>query len=274
MVDLGKQDSRLVSLTEYLKRLQFHGRNYFFISEIEEALGMKRSSISSSLSRLAKKGLLKMVKRGFGVLLTPDGVEPHPSSYVGPMMKHLGANYYVGLLSAASHWGASHQASMSYIVFSDKIIKDIVFERGRVEFITRKDMKHEGWIQNASTLMGYFKVSSPELTAIDLIRFPKKSGHLSNVATVLEELVEKWDGRTMASLCMDRSVPTISLQRLGYILDVVLGFNKESSYMQKALGNRTPVATTLSKLVSGKKMSDYEYNGKWMLYVNTEVEPD
>jgi predicted transcriptional regulator of viral defense system len=275
MVNLSKKNSaKFSSLTDYLNQLQMKDKHYFLTLDIEEALGMKKASISSSLSRLAKKKRLKMVKKGFGILLGSDGKEPHPSSYIDAMMKHINADYYVALLSAASHWGASHQSNMSYQVFSNKTSKDIAFERGRVEFITKKDMKFEKWVKRVSTIYGYFNVSSPELTAIDLISFPKKCGHLNNIATVLDELAEKWDGRVMASLCLRFAVPTIVLQRLGYILDEVLLLPKESSYIEKALKERKPTITTLSKLIEGKKMSDYSYNEKWKIYINTEVEAD
>lgn len=275
MVNLGKRDLiRHMSLPEYLNYLQLQGRHYFLTSNLEKALGVKKSSISPSLSRLAKQKRLKMIKRGFGVLFDVNGREPEPSSYIDALMKHIGTNYYVGLLSAASYWGASHQASMSYQVFTEKNTKDINFERGRVEFITRRHLKLERWVRRVSTTKGYFRVSSPELTAIDLISFPRKSGHLNNIATVLEELVENWNGNAMASLCVSHEVPTVALQRLGYILDEVLLLKKHSAYIEKALKQRHPAESTLAKLIKGKKTRDYEFNEKWNLYINTEVEAD
>lgn len=275
MVVLSKKNSgEQISLTAYINRLQESGRHYFLSHEIEEALGMTKASVSASLSRLAKKNRIKMVRRGFGIILSIDGKEPHPSSYIDKMMAHVGADYYVGLLSASAHWGASHQASMRYQILTNKIAKDIIFSRARVEFITKKEMQLDRWIERVSTSLGYFKVSSPELTAIDLIRFYPRCGHLNNVATILEELISRWDGRKMASLCLQEFVPTVVLQRLGYILEEILRLSKESSYVCKALEKRTPVQNTLVKLTEGKKMSDYEYNKKWKLYINTEVEVD
>lgn len=275
MVNLGKNGKiHNTSLPEYLNHIQLLGRHYFLNSELEQALEIKKSSISPALSRLAKKKRLKMIKRGFGVLYDVNGREPDPSSYIDALMKHIGTQYYVGLLSAAAFWGASHQASMSFQVFTEKNTKNISFERGRVEFIARRHIKVENWVKRVSTTKGYFNVSSPELTAIDLISFPQKSGHLNNIATVLDELVEKWNGKAMRALCMSHEVPTVALQRLGYILDEILLLPKQSSFIEKALSKRRPPASTLSKLIKGKKAGDYELNEKWNLYINTEVEPD
>lgn len=275
MVNLSKQNKEhYLSLPEHLNHLQLQGKHYFLSHELEEVLGMKKSSLSPSLSRLAKRKRLKMIKRGFGVLFDVNGREPDPSSYIDALMKHIGTNYYIGLLSAASFWGASHQASMSYQVFTEKNTKNINFERGRVEFITRRHIKLENWVKRVSTTKGYFNVSLPELTAIDLISFPQKSGHLNNIATVLDELVEKWNGKTMTSLCMAHEVPTVALQRLGYILDEILLLKKQSSYIEKALRKRHPATATLSKLIEDKKAGDYKFNEKWSLYINTKVEAD
>lgn len=132
----------------------------------------------------------------------------------------------------------------------------------------------EEWVKRVSTTKGYFNVSSPELTAIDLISFPQKSGYLNNIATVLYELVEKWHGKSMTSLCMSHDVSTVALQRLGYILDKILLLSRPASFIEKALSKRRSAASTLSKLIEGSKPSDYEFNEKWNLYINTEVEAD
>ena len=48
-----------------------------------------------------------------------------------------------------------------------------------------------------NTPTGQMRVSSPEATAIDLVRYPEHAGFLSNVATILRELVERIDGREL-----------------------------------------------------------------------------
>ena len=128
-----------ITLSEYLEKIAASGKHYFLVSKLEEELGMNKNSISASLSRMNKKNRLKMIKRGFGVILGGNGFEPHPSYYIDAMMKHLEARYYVGLLAAAAHWGASHQASMSYQVVVDKPVHKIEFRRGRIEFIVKKN---------------------------------------------------------------------------------------------------------------------------------------
>lgn len=192
-------------------------------------------------------------------------------------MKHLDVQYYVGLLAAAAYWGAGHQSSMTYHVVVNKSVFKISFEKMRIEFVTKMETFSVNGVDRVPGIGGYYKVSSPELTAIDVVRFAKKSGHLNNVATVLKDLSEKWDGRTMYSLCRDPLIPSVTLQRLGFILDCILGLKKDAQVVSRALAERRFVPAWLSQAeVRGKnlKKGDFEYNERWKLYLNTKVEPD
>ena len=61
------------------------------------------------------------------------------------------------------------------------------------------------------------KVSSAELTALDLIRYIHATGGIDSVATVLADLGEKIDGDKLAAIAPHFERATV--QRLGYLLD-------------------------------------------------------
>jgi predicted transcriptional regulator of viral defense system len=262
-----------MSLVNHLEQFMSKGKYYFTTVELKQSLKINQSSLSVSLSRLAKKGRLKMIRRGFGVIYPTLGNEPHPSFYLDGMMNYLGVKYYVGLLSAAAYWGASHQSNMSYQVVVDKFMADISLNKSKIEFITKKGTFPKYFITRIAGVGGYYNISTSELTAFDLIRFPKRSGHLNNIATVLETLSKKWDGRKIKSLCNDPVIPAVTLQRLGYLLDF-LDLQKESKYFERALSNRNSASLFLSNSEKGMKRSHYELNERWNLYINTIVEPD
>ena len=273
---MDKDISHNLTLPHYLEKLLSEGRHYFTAEELQTNLGMNKNTMSASLSRLAKKKRVKMIRRGFGVILEISGIEPHPSYYIEAMMNHLGVKYYVGLLTSAAYWGAGHQSSMSYQIVVNRPVFKISFKKNRIEFVTKKETFPEKGIQRVAGIGGYFKISSPELTAVDLIRFPKKSGHLNNIATVLKNLASKWDGRTMFSLCLDSSVPSVTLQRLGYLLESILGLEKEAGYISRGLHKRRFVSAFLSQAnqKNDSRMSHFKYDDRWKLYINTKVEPD
>lgn len=262
------------NLKDYFDELVAQGQHYFITEEIENKLKIKSKVLSVYLSRLAKKKKIKIIKDGFGLILYAHTGELHPSFYLNALMKHLKAKYYVGLLSASAFWGAAHQSSMTYQVVTNKIIKPLTFEKGRIEFIAKQNSFSEIGIQKVVGSGGYFYVSSPELTAIDLLRFPKKAGHLNNVATVLEDLIEKCTKEKMLELYNNQIIPTLSIQRLGFLIDVILSKEKEAKIIDKILSTRKLSRSLLSVSKKDKVVKNLPFNKRWNLYINTTVEPD
>jgi hypothetical protein len=98
-------------------------------------------------------------------------------------MRHEGHSYYIGLLSAAQLHGATHQAVMEFQVVTDKRIPKIHAGRSILSFVYRRDMES---IANAlvdhKTDTGRMKISAPELTALDLIRYAHVAGTIDSQA--------------------------------------------------------------------------------------------
>lgn len=272
---MSKKNSK-ETVSKYLENLALGGQYYFTNKEVIDELSIKESSLSVSLSRLSKNGKVKMIRNGFGIFTGFTQGVLHPSYFVDAMMKHLNARYYVALLSAAAHWGASHQASMTYCIVADKTIKPISLGQIKIVFIVKKNFDQIKGIKRVAGIGGYYLISSSELTVVDLIRFPKKSGHLNNVATLLEELFEDVNEKKLISICSEQIVPTVTLQRLGYILDKVLDLKKEAGGVEYILNKRCFARSVLS--VSRNKnrinLTDFPFDKRWKLYINTSVEPD
>jgi hypothetical protein len=188
------------------------------------------------------------------------------------MMKNLEAKYYVGLLNAAAFKGASHQSVMTYTVVTDKFLKPIKLKGLTIDFITKKHFEDITELEKIGGRGGYFYISTPELTAIDLIRFPAKSGHLNNIATVLAELNESIKIEKLKNICEKTRTPISALQRLGYIQDVILGDTKISECIYKVLVKRKMQLIPLS--IGNKEKKEKSIDKKWNLKINTKVEPD
>jgi len=60
------------------------------------------------------------------------------------------------------------------------------------------------------------KLSSPELTALDLVRYPQSGAGIDNIATVLSELAERLQPEKLSSVSggFEKAV----VQRLGHLL--------------------------------------------------------
>jgi len=260
------------TVTQHLEELARSGQYYFALEDVANTLGHKKTSVSVSLSRLAKSGKVQMIRKGFGIITANTNGPLDPSFFLDGMMKYLEAKYYVGLLNAAAYKGASHQAVMNYTVVTDKFLKPINLKGLTINFVTKKHFEDITEIEKIGGRGGYFYISSPELTAIDLIRFPKKSGQLNNIATVLSELKESIKKDKLQSISKKSKTPIASLQRLGYILDVVLDEKTLAECVYKILTERKMqlVPLSIGKPTSKETIVDK----KWNLKINTLVEPD
>jgi hypothetical protein len=79
---------------------------------------------------------------------------------------------------------------------------------------------------------GTMKLSSPELTALDLVRYIHVAGGVDAVATVLNDLGVKINGEKLFAIAahFDRAC----VQRLGYLLDR-LGHSEQAKAMHNQL---------------------------------------
>jgi predicted transcriptional regulator of viral defense system len=201
---------------------------------------------------------------------------PPPSLYIDSLMRHERRPYYVGLLKAAELYGASHQAVMQYQVVTDKRLPKIRAGRSIIVFYYRKDMDEvaDGLAEH-KTDTGFIKVSSLELTMLDLLRYPHAAAGLDNIATVLSDLGSDCDPDKLAvqSIAFERTV----IQRLGYLLDS-LGFSEKTRALYKTLRQKRPLPwIELEPVRKGRKSlhrEPVERDERWHVIVNRLPEID
>jgi predicted transcriptional regulator of viral defense system len=213
--------SKSTSLASYLTHLLSRGHIVFTAEQAEQALGIAHGAFLDAAERLQKKGQLLNPRQGFYVVIPPQYLGwggPPPSWYINDLMNHIDHPYYVGLLKAAEFHGAAHQAVMEFQVITEKRIPKIKAGRSTISFYYRKHLSEiEVGIEEGKTDTGKMKISSPELTALDLIRYPRASGGIGNIVTVLSELAIAIDSIKLMAIAkvFEHSVQ----QRLGYLLD-------------------------------------------------------
>ncbi len=231
------------ALSSYASSLLAAGQGVFSADEAQKAIGISRGAFLDAAERLQRRGELIRPRRGFYVVVPPQHATtgaPPPEWYIDALMRHEKRPYYVGLLAAAAAHGASHQAVMEFQVITNKLLPDIEAGRTRIVFSYRKDMAAvSAGIEDRKTQSGYMKLSSPELTVLDLVRYPQSGAGLDNIATVLSELAERLQPEKLASLsgAFEKTV----VQRLGHLIGR-LGHPQIVEAMFAALAARGPLA--------------------------------
>ena len=267
------------ALSGYVSGLLSAGRTVFTAEEAEQALGVGRGAFLDAAERLQRRKSLLNPRQGFYVVVPAQFASwgaPPPAWYIDALMCHERQAYYVGLLKAAELHGATHQAVMEFQVISAKRLPKIRAGRNLIVFYFRKDMAAvKAGIEDRKTDTGTMKISSAALTALDLLRYPRASGGIDNVATVLSDLGQKIDPEQLAAISVTVERPIV--QRLGHLLDR-LGHGALSGPMLKALQARGSVPWAELGRQEARDVDfaaePRERDSRWRIIVRRAPEPD
>ncbi len=262
------------SLSNWIEEKEMRGYYTFTIEEVQKNFSQfSNAYISTSLYRLTTKKKIISPWKGFYVIMPIEfalkAIIP-PIFYIDALMLFLNKKYYISLLNAASFYGASHQRAQTFSVMTEAPkLRNTTKTGTSILFFSKKDIP-EGYIQKHKAQSGYVNVSSPELTAIDLIENEKYVGGLNRVCTVLNELVDSIDfDRLDEDFFNLASTPTY--QRFGYILESILG-REDLADNLKAKMSSLSMRNIPFKI--GKSLLDCEIDKKWKVIINQEIQID
>ncbi|KAA0232297.1 MAG: hypothetical protein EDR02_18030 [Actinobacteria bacterium] len=169
------------------------GRSWLTTTDAAAVLGIPESHVAPTLARWRHRGHLFSPTKGLYVAVRPDyrswGAVP-ASHFIDALMGHLGHEYYVALLSAAEVHGFAHQRPQVFQVMTPGRLGARSFGRVRIQFISDTSMAARP-VDVVNTPTGTMRVSSAETTVLDLVAHPRKSGGLSNVATIVGEMLDE-----------------------------------------------------------------------------------
>ena len=269
---------RDMKLSKYLNEIQKKRRLSFTLDELEKVFTGPRVNLRARIKQLKKQGAIISPLRGLYVIipLAYRSLASLPArELVVVIMKYLDAPYYAGLLTAARHHGATHQALFVYqVVSSKRIKKELISGDTRIQFIYKKDIS-DVKTQKKVVRTGYLPISTPEETAKDVMTYYRQCGGLNHQATVLSELTEAINTKKLVSL-VKRSKSLFWVQRMGYILENIDTFYEK---------DRDRVVNALEKFLATQKLryvplapemptKDKPRDKKWKIIKNTTVASD
>lgn len=262
-------------LWEKILELQSRGIYSFPLEKIRSSFpGSSEQALALSLNRLVKKGKIISVHKGFYVIVPPEyalqRILPIPL-FIDSLMSHLKKKYYVGLLNAAALHGAAHQQPQEYFVLTGLPALRMRITKGlKIHYLTKKTFLSTG-IEQRKTDTGYFFISTPELTAFDLVQYENRIGGLNRVAQILSELSEAIDINRLQILLKGNEIPYAYVQRLGFILQAKL---KEHSISEVLLDHLDQSKKEFQNvpLKSKGKRSGYPIDPRWRIIENVTIE--
>lgn len=247
----------------------------FSLEALKKAFpSLSRQAMSNALSRLRKAGVVYSPYSSFYVTMPPQyalrGTVP-PYYFMSALMQEQKREYYFGLLSAAAIWGAGHQRSqVDYVVTTPPRLSRSNTSKRRIRWVY-KDAIPRPHLREKNGEAGPVIYSDAELTALDLVQYEHLVGGLSVAATVLAELLEATDFRNAAAELF-ASCPSASVQRLGYVVERVLGDRRQGNVIFSEW--RKFHASCHYVPLSPRTAADGDRDERWRVIVNTEVEAD
>jgi predicted transcriptional regulator of viral defense system len=256
-------------LRRYVDRLQQSGRYTFVRDEALKELKMSPVALKLAARRLSLQGRLISPRRGFFVIVPLEyksAGSPPPSWFIDQLMEFESERYYVGLLSAAALHGAAHQQPQEFQVVAGRQMRPAAVGRSRIRFLLKKHIKRTETIP-LKTETGAMKVSTPESTALDLVRYAAHAGGLNNIATILSDLAEKIDPQHLVAAAR-REDDLPSAQRLGFLLEHIGEEAKSKPLAEWIKNSRARIVS----LRPGGPTLRARRSTRWKIMANEEVE--
>ena len=265
------------NISKWIESNAMRGHYTFTKADVTEAFPeMTQNSIRIAISRQVAKKAIVSPWHNFYVIVPTEyklkGVVP-PSFYIDGLMQFLGCRYYVALLNAAEMYGAAHQRPQNFSVFVEGKNMRSGMKASTEMLLYRRKLLPMDFVRKFQTPTGYVNVSSPELTALDLVDSEQEVGGLTRVATVLAELVEEMHFQSTNAELL-RCFPAPVVQRLGYLLECVLEEQTKADGLYELTQSESLRFRKVPLKASKDTQADDEVNKKWKVIVNQEIEID
>lgn len=205
----------------FIRELQAYEEYSFSTEELYEKSTAPESSIKKELARLVSDNQIINLRKGFYIILPPSyqHYKKLPIElYVDKLFRSLDKPYYVGYYSAAAFHGAAHQqVQQDYIITTPPPLRDVSKGSVKIRFFKSTNWPEANILQKKSNT-GYFNISSPTLTFVDLLENQNNLGGINRMLAVLEELSEELDMQDLKTL-LNWYNNKSTLQRMGYIME-------------------------------------------------------
>lgn len=263
--------SGAVKATELVSHLLSHGISVATTEDLSHLLQVHQNHVRQRMAPLLKRGEMISPARGLWVPVPYEyrmWGAPEAIYFINQMMKYLGADYYVGWMSAAAILGASHHAPQVFQVATSRAIANRVVGRSDIKFYMRSNVSSlPTYLHKTQT--GTVNVSTRAATMLSITCDLSLASGLNNAANIIIELSEtdeSFVGELADCACL---FPISALRRLGWILENFANTGELGQLSE--ISQKHP--STLSKLSTYKAYNN-KVDKKWSLDINERIEPD
>lgn len=205
---------------QFVEFCQARGKITFTLAELQKATGLSITAARDQVKRLGKHVARVSPRQDFFLIVRPEQLPigaPPAFWWLDAYFQSIGQPYYVGLLTAAAEYGSSHQAVQVIQVLTNSPLRELKVGRVRVHFFVKKTAA-EFPVSDLPAAYAPLKLSTPEVTALDLVRYAHRIGGAGRAVGVIRDLLPRFSKKGFrAALATELEVS--NLQRLGFILE-------------------------------------------------------
>ena len=208
------------AVSAFIENIQEAGRITFDLSELVNKTGLSVIAAKNQLQRL--RGRIVRVSRhqAFFLIVEPQhrpiGAPP-VEWWIDAFFRWLGHPYYIALQSAAEIYNSSPQAILIKQVMTDSPRRDISIGRTRICFFVKRNVVQTP-VKQPSNAYAPLRVSSPEATALDIVRYASRIGGIGRALETIMPLIPLFRTSGIKSALNAEGEAAIA-QRLGYLIE-------------------------------------------------------
>ncbi len=244
------------------------GQYGFSVDEATRATGLGERSAKDQLRRLGKRVARVARWQSFFVIKGESDAAfggPRYDRWLDDYFDWLGHPYYVGLHSAAAIHGSQPQALQTIQVVTDAPRRDVVLGRQRLRFFV-KSRCHLAQVQDALGVFAPMKVSTPETTLFDLLRYAPRIGGIARVAETIRPLLHLVKSASLKRV-LETENELATMQRLGFLFEKM-----ECGNLASVVEKQLPDHLAWVPLGSGAKCeAGAPRNERWRVVENLEA---
>jgi predicted transcriptional regulator of viral defense system len=244
------------------------GRYGFSVDDATRATGLGERSAKDQLRRLGKRVARVARWQSFFVINGESDAAfggPRYDRWLDDYFAWLGHPYYVGLHSAAAIHGSQPQALQTIQVVTDAPRRDVVLGRQQLRFFVKSRCRL-AQVQGAPGAFAPMKVSTPETTLFDLVRYAPRIGGIARVAETIRPLLHLVKCVSLKSV-LETENEVATMQRLGFLFEKM-----ERGNFASVVENQLPDRLVWVPLGSGAKCGvGAPRNERWRVVENLEA---
>ncbi len=263
MISSDSQTRRRGAVAGFVERYRSEGKACFSMADAVGSTGLSHAAAKQQILRL--KQVVRVSRQDFFLILSPEDLpmgSPAAVKWLDAYFKWLGQPYYLALLSAAAIHGSQPQAVQLVQVMIQGKRRPLEIGRVKLQFYQKTSEIEKVPVIQPPGHPALIRVSSPEATALDLLRYSGRIGGYSRAQETILPMAKLFKADKLRAALDADDRPALA-QRLGFTLENA-GHDNLASIVRRWL----PSCVQWTLLEPGTPVKTAEKIQSWKLIKN------